>query len=86
MTELRLIELAWKQNLISNTTVTKMNSYDNNVLGALIEIHKQVKNELLTEKWLVESKAKAKLLERISELEITNPSEAMSLTHEFLKR
>lgn len=86
MTELRLIELAWKQNLISNTTVTKMNSYDNNVLVALTEIHKQVNNELLTEKWLVESKAKAKLLERISELEITNPSEAMSLTHEFLKR
>lgn len=86
MTELRLIELAWKQNLISNTTVTNMNRYDNNVLGALTEIHKQVKNELLTEKWLVESKAKAKLLERISELEITNPSEAMNLTHEFLKR
>lgn len=41
MTELRLIELARKHNLISTTIVTNMNSYDNNVLGALTEIHKR---------------------------------------------
>lgn len=85
MTELRLIELARKHNLISTTIVGNMNGYDNNVLSVLIEISKQIKSELLVEKWLVESKSKANLLERIRMLEMTHPSEAMELTHEFLK-
>jgi hypothetical protein len=62
-----------------------MNSYDNNVLFALTEISKQIKSELLADKWHVESKSKSNLLERISKLEMTHPSEAMELTHEFLK-
>lgn len=85
MNEVRLIEIARKHNIISTTIIGNMNGYDVKTLGALTEIIKSVKNELIAEKWIVESKAKAKLLERISELEITNPSEAMSLTHEFLK-
>ncbi len=86
MTELRLIELARKHNLISTTIANNMNSYDNNVLFTLTEISKQIKSELLADKWIVESKSKANLLERISNLEMTHPSEAMELTHEFLKR
>ncbi len=85
MTELRLIEIAQKHNLISTTIVNNMNGYDNNVLGALTEIYKQIKNELLVDEWNVESKSKANLLEKIRMLEITHPSEAMELTHEFLK-
>lgn len=85
MTDFRIIEIAFKHGLISSLVMNEQNRYDAKILSALIEIHKQVKNELLTEKWLVESKAKAIMLEQISELEITNPSEAMSLTHEFLK-
>ncbi len=85
MTELRLIEIARKHNLISTTIVNNMNGYDNNVLGALTEISKQVKSELLVDKWIVESKSKANLLERIRMLEMTHLSEAMELTHEFLK-
>ena len=85
MTELRLIEIARKHNLISTTIVNNMNGYDNNVLGALIEISKQVKSELLVDKWIVESKSKAKLLEQINQLEIPNLRESMKLTDEFLK-
>ncbi|MCA6445445.1 MAG: hypothetical protein IM600_18605 [Bacteroidetes bacterium] len=85
MTELRLIELARKHNLISTTIVNNMNGYDNNVLGALIEISKQIKSELLVDKWHVESKSKANLLELIRKLEVANPIESIKLTHEFLK-
>ena len=85
MTELRLIEIARKHNLISTTIVNNMNGYDNNVLGALIEISKQVKSELLVDKWIVESKSKANLLEQINQLEIPNLRESMKLTDEFLK-
>jgi hypothetical protein len=85
MTELRLIEIARKHNLISTTIVNNMNGYDNNVLGALTEISKQIKSELLVDKWLVESKSKANLLEQINQLEIPNLRESMKLTDEFLK-
>lgn len=85
MTDFKLIEIAYNHGLISSLVENEQNGYDAKVLGALTIIAKQVKAETLSEKYLVESKRKAYLLERIKELELSHPSEAMELTHEFLK-
>ncbi len=85
MTDFRIIEIAFKHGLISSLVMNEQNRYDAKVLSALTDITKQVKAEALADKYLVESKRKAYLLERIKELELSHPSEAMDLTHQFLK-
>lgn len=85
MTDFRIVEIAYNQGLISSLVMNEQNGYDAKLLAALTNIAKQIKAEILEEEYVVESKRKAYLLERIKELELSHPSEAMELTHEFLK-